>query len=238
MAYALCIFVGLVLAAFARRLDRDPPTPHRQALFAIAAIGALSGAMLFELPADFFGWTASRAGEPIVAGAIGGRTLLGGLLGGWIAVEAGKRGLGVTTPTGDGFALPLAIALACGRVGCVLTGCCAGRPLDGYEWWRAIAIDDGHCSHRFPAPHVEVVFHLACAVALYALMRTGALRHRRFAAYVALYAAFRFAIERVRDNPRIALGLTYYQWLSMPLLALGVGTLIARSRAARQVATT
>ena len=232
MAYALCILLGIVLGALARKLDRDPPTPHRQALSAIALVGALSGAFLLQLPADAFGWSASRAGEPIVAGAFGGRTVVGGLLGGWLAVEAGKRGLDVRTATGDGFALPLAIALACGRLGCFFTGCCAGRRLDPgerYEWWRGLAIDDGHGSHRFPAQLAEVAFHAIAAVVLFATMRAGIGKNRRFALYVAAYAAFRFALEWLRDNPRLALGLTYYQWLAVPLFALAAGTWLVRS---------
>jgi phosphatidylglycerol:prolipoprotein diacylglycerol transferase len=237
VAYALCVLVGFVLAAAARRLDRSPPTPHRHAVSAIALVGAVSGAMLFQLPADAFGWSASRAGEPIVAGALGGRTVLGGLLGGWIAVEFGKRGLGLHQPTGDGFALPLAVALACGRLGCFFTGCCAGRTLRDEDWWRPLAVDDGHGAHRFPAQLAEIAFHGFAAVALFALMRTGALKNRQFAAYVTVYAVVRFALEWERDNPKLALGLTYYQWLAFPLFALAAGTCIARSGSVARAST-
>jgi phosphatidylglycerol:prolipoprotein diacylglycerol transferase len=44
------------------------------------------------------------------------------LIGGLVAVESTKWWLGVTTRTGDLFAIPLAAGTAIGRVGCFLTG--------------------------------------------------------------------------------------------------------------------
>ena len=228
MGYTICILVGVALAFVVRRLAPEPPPPHHHALSLIAIIGALGGAVLFELPADFFGWTASVAGEPIVTHAMGGRTVVGGLLGGWLAVEAGKLGLGIKQPTGDGFALSLAVGLACGRLGCFFAGCCAGRTSDGHAWWSVLSLPGRDGLPRFPAQLTEMGFHALAAIALLALARAGKLRTRRFAAYVALYAGFRFAIETVRDNPPLALGLTYYQWLALPLFALAAGTFLAR----------
>jgi phosphatidylglycerol---prolipoprotein diacylglyceryl transferase len=228
VAYTLCILVGIALAFVVRRLAPELRPPHHQALSLIAIVGALGGAVLFELPADFYGWSAGVAGEPIVTHAMGGRTVVGGMLGGWLAVEAGKWGLGIKQPTGDGFALSLAVGLACGRLGCFFAGCCAGRTLEGDPWWSELALPGRDGLLRFPAQLAEVGFHALAAVVLFVLARAGELRTRRFAAYVALYAAFRFAIETVRDNPPLALRLTYYQWLALPLFALAAGTFVAR----------
>jgi phosphatidylglycerol---prolipoprotein diacylglyceryl transferase len=232
VGYAICILVGIALAFVVRRLVPEPRPPHHQALSLIAIVGALAGATLFEVPADFHGWTAGVAGEPIVTHALGGRTVVGGMLGGWLAVEAGKWGLGIKQPTGDGFALSLAVGLACGRLGCFFAGCCAGRTLSGDPWWSGLALPGRDGVPRFPAQLAEVAFHVLAAIVLVVLWRAGALRTRRFAAYVALYAAFRFAIETVRDNPPLALGLTYYQWLAVPLFALAAGTFVVRGRRA------
>ena len=231
MSYAVCVLVGVALSLIARRLAPEPAVPHAWALSLIAMVGATAGAFVFEVPADLYGWTVGLAGEPMAAEAIGGRTVLGGLLGGWLAVEAGKRGLGIGRPTGDGFALPLAIGLACGRMGCFFRGCCAGKRAVGGEWWSGLAMLGHDGVPRFPAQLAEVAFHLSAGVVLFVLARRGALRHRRFAAYVALYAVFRAAIEELRGNPAVLLGLTYYQILAAPLFALAASTLVARSRA-------
>jgi prolipoprotein diacylglyceryltransferase len=234
LLYAACVLVGIVLSLLVRRRTPEPAYPHRFALSAIAILGATSGALLFEVPADVFGWTAGVAGEPAISHALGGRTVLGGLLGGWSAVEVGKIGLGITQPTGDGFALPVAISLACGRVGCFLTGCCAGRVSSGGEWWAALALPA--LSHdarpRFPAQLAEVLFHVAATLVLFWLARRGGIPSRRFAAYLVAYSLFRFGIEGVRDNPSVAFGLTYYQLLAVPLFALAAVTFVVRSRPA------
>jgi phosphatidylglycerol:prolipoprotein diacylglycerol transferase len=53
---------------------------------------------------------------------MGGKMIVGALMGGLLAVEWAKRRLGVTVRTGDLFALPLCAGIAIGRVGCFLTG--------------------------------------------------------------------------------------------------------------------
>jgi phosphatidylglycerol:prolipoprotein diacylglycerol transferase len=232
MAYAIFISLGIVLGLVARRLAPEPAPPFKEAIRLIAVIGAVAGAVLFQMPADFFGWSTGIAGEPILLRAFGGRTVVGGLLGAWIAVEAGKWGLGVKQSTGDGFALPLAVGLACGRLGCFFTGCCAGRPVSDGVWWTGVAMAGPDGLSRFPAQLTEVAFHALFAALLYLGWRRAALPNRRFAGYVASYAAFRFWIETVRENPRIALGLSYYQWLCVPLFVLAAGMFLARSRKA------
>jgi len=213
MAYALCVAVGIVLAFLVRRLAPRPAYPNAATLGAIAFVGALAGAVLLELPADWLGWTASSAGEPIRTHGIGGRTVLGGILGGWLAVELTKPALGIRVPTGDGFAAPLAVALACGRVGCALTGCCPGKASDGGSWWHAIAIVARDGVPRFPAAVVESLFHGAAAIVLVVLARRGVLAGRTLAAYVAIYCLVRVLLEEVE---RVRAGRV------AELLALGV----------------
>lgn len=224
MAYTICVAVGIALAMLVRRAVPPARHPHRGPILAIAALGAFGGALACEAPADWLGWTASIAGEPVHPHSLGGRTVLGGLLGGWIAVELGKRALGVRVATGDGFAAPLAVALACGRMGCALTGCCAGRPLRDGAWWTAVAVAGVDGVPRFPAQWAEAAFHAVAAVVLVALARKGALEGRRFAAYVSVYCGVRIALEAVRDNPPVLGPFTYYQLLAVPLLALAAGT--------------
>jgi phosphatidylglycerol:prolipoprotein diacylglycerol transferase len=219
----------VVLAFFVRRLAPAPRYPHKLPLAVIALVGALGGAILFELPADWLGWTAAIAGEPVRTHGLGGRTVLGGILGGWLAVEAVKPALGIRGSTGDAFAAPLATALACGRIGCALTGCCAGRVATGDAWWRWLAVVGRDGAPRFPAQLAEAAFHAMAAITLVVLARRGILEGRRLAAYVAAYCVARVLLETVRDNPPVLGGWTYYQLLAIPLFALALGTWIRRS---------
>src|SRR5262249_25918903 len=131
------------------------------------------------------------------AAPLGGRTVLGGLLGGWLAVELGKRRLGVRVPTGDGFALPLALALGVGRLGCAAAGCCAGV-VCAPHWW---AWCDADGVPRLPVQLAEAAFHFAAAAVLAIAARRGRVRSRRLAAYLAVYAVVRLLLEFARENP-------------------------------------
>lgn len=199
MTYGLWIALGIAAAWAVRAMQ--PPEPeavraHRPELLAAAAVGAVLGALAGELP---MGWHGH---------ALGGRTVLGGLLGGWIAVEVAKRAIGLRQPTGDGFAAPLAAALACGRIGCLTAGCC------GPPWVTTI----------------ESAFHTVACAALLALARLELLAGRRLAAYLSAYAVLRFALEWWRGYPAVACGLTWYQWLALALLALAGTTWAWRAR--------
>lgn len=233
MAYALSVAMGVVLAFFVRRLGPRASYPNAAALGVVALVGALAGATLFELPADWMGWSASLAGEPVRTHGLGGRTVLGGILGGSIAVELVKPALGIRQATGDSFAAPLAIALACGRVGCLLTGCCAGKVATPGSWWHGLAMTARDGLPRFPAPLVEIAFHVTACVLLVWATRRGWLAGRVLAVYVAAYCVVRVLLELVRDNPPVLGGFTYYQLLAAPLFALAVVTYLRRARSAQ-----
>lgn len=228
MAYGAFVALAIVVGLVASRYGPPDPVPVdvRRRVRIAALVGAVLGAHLFELPADLFGWTAvpDHGGTPFL-----GRTVLGGILGGWIGVELAKWRAGFSGATGDRFAAPLAISLALGRMGCVFSGCCPGAPIDPSSPWARLSFSE---APRFPATLVEAYFHAAAAVVLLVWTRLGRAAGRSFAAYVAALALVRFALEEVRANPEIALGLTYYQWLCLVLFGLAFATLVARTRAA------
>jgi prolipoprotein diacylglyceryltransferase len=238
MTYALCVALGIFAAFAAARVlpTRSDVPPHvREGVRAWALGGAVLGAHLFELPADLLGWAApspDALAHPGAGTVILGRTVLGGLLGGWLAVEWKKRRLGYVGATGDGFAMPLALGLTFGRIGCTLTGCCQGQVLaEGSRWAWLPSLDGGPA--RFPATTIEAYFHALWAVVLLAMARRDVLRGRHLALYLAAYAMLRFVLEIERENRAILGPLTYYQLLSIALFALAAGTLAKRSLVAR-----
>lgn len=225
IAYFAWVAIGIVLAFVARRWQGDVTgldARERSGVLFVAIGGAILGAYLFQLPADLFGWNA-----PLPAGLsapdglpLGGRTVLGGMLGGWIAVELGKRAFGITRPTGDAFALPLAIALGFGRMGCWSAGCCAGRACEP----SVFASVDAAGTPRVPVQLIEVLFHAVCAAGLAIATRRRWLSGRRLAAYVTAYAIARFTLEFWRLQPTVIAGLTYHQLLSLALAVLAGAT--------------
>ncbi len=234
MTYLLFVALGVVAAFAAARIvppSADVPPEVREGVRVWALVGAVVGAHVLELPADLFGWAApspDMLAHPGAGTMILGRTVLGGLLGGWIAVEWKKHRMGFVGATGDGFAMPLALGMTMGRMGCTFTGCCAGRVLEeGSAWALLPSLDDG--PPRFPASLIEAYFHALMALVLLVMAKTEVLRGRHLALYLALYAVLRFALETQRENPPIVGPLTYYQLLAVALSALAGGTFVRRS---------
>jgi len=103
----------------ARARAGDRLNDHKRwVVIAAAAVGALIGSrvlgLLEEAPRRGLSWH-----DFLLPG---GKTIVGGLLGGWLAVELAKWAAGIRSRTGDLFAVPLCIGIAIGRIGCFLAG--------------------------------------------------------------------------------------------------------------------
>ncbi len=124
----------------------------------------------------------------------GGKSLIGGLVCGWLAVEIAKRVLGIKRSTGDGWALALPAGEAIGRIGCYFNGCCYGTKCDA-SW----AIYQ-HGAWRHPTQ----LYSSAAAALIFAVIwfSRGQLKREGdgFKLYLLLYGASRFVIEFARDR--------------------------------------
>ncbi len=98
-----------------------------------------------------------------------GKTIVGGLLGGWLAIELAKRVMDMKRRTGDPFAPALAIGLAFGRIGCFLNGCCHGIA-SSLPW----ACDFGDGLPRHPTQLYSAVFDFGLFVWLWCLTQERA----------------------------------------------------------------
>lgn len=185
------------------------PEPQRWTVIAAAAIGALAGARLLGLaeqwPTVLTAWRAHRFFVLLVAP--GGKTIVGGLLGGWLAVEAVKFATGIRSRTGDLFAVPLCVGIAIGRIGCFIAGLADdtyGKPTS-LPW----AVDFGDGIGRHPAQIYEILFLILLGVFLArrAPRREGA----RFRIFMGAYLGWRFLIDFIKPQPLVA-GLNLIQW--------------------------
>ena len=116
LAYTLA---GYAYARDRRRRGDVVETRARWWIIAAAACGGLVCSRLLYLTEDPL-QLARHWSDP--AYLLGGKTIVGGLIGGLIAVEWIKRRLGVVIATGDLFVLPLVLGIAVGRIGCFLSG--------------------------------------------------------------------------------------------------------------------
>jgi len=196
-----------------------------------AALGALAGSRLLaaiaDLPAFPGGWRRPSFW-------IHGKTIVGGLLGGWIGVELAKRRAGIRARTGDLFAAPLAVGIAIGRIGCFLSGPSdhtAGRPTT-LPW--GIAMGDG--VRRHPVALYEIAFLL---LLLPLLLRAGRIGPpgSAFRIFTGGYLLFRLAVDFAKpDPPPLAGGLSAIQWAcAAGIGAVALGELRGETRAALAV---
>lgn len=139
-----------------------------------------------------------------------GKTVLWGLAGGYVGVEVAKWSLYVRGKTGDSFVIPVAVAIAIGRMGCLVQGCCYGIPTNQSWGLRSIPADSGALL-RHPAAFYEIVFHLSFAGLAYYGGHKGWLKNQWMLLYLISYAAFRFVSETWREEPKWFSGLTFYQ---------------------------
>jgi len=173
-------------------------------------LGAYCGAMIgAKLPFVLSEW------EGLFSGAAwfsNGKTILCGLVGGYAGVEAAKWSMMIKIKTGDGFAVPVAVGVAIGRLGCFDFGCCYGTPTD--MPWGVVFPAAGEMP-RHPTQLYETVFHLSMALMLYCFQRRGMFRGQLIKLYIMTYAGYRFCTEFIRPEERIWFGMTGYQVASV-----------------------
>ncbi len=181
-------------------------TSTRWSVVAAAFVGAVLGSKLLNLaenPAE----TARRWHD--VAYLFGGKTIVGALAGGTIAVELTKLRIGVTRRTGDLFAIPLAIGIAIGRIGCLL----AGTADDTYGVPTSLpwGLDLGDGVRRHPVQLYETVAMIALAFLLARISPPKFAEGDRFRVFMLAYFAWRVVIDFLKPGVPFA-GLTTLQW--------------------------
>jgi prolipoprotein diacylglyceryltransferase len=137
----------------------------------------------------------------------GGKTIVGGLLGGWFGVEVVKRLSGIHHRTGDPFVLPLCLGIAIGRVGCLVAGLADdtyGKPTT-LPW--AVNLGDGIGRHPVQVYEILFLALLASVLSIKPNLPEGA----RFRIFLGSYLAWRVAIDFLKPQPLVA-GLNLIQW--------------------------
>jgi phosphatidylglycerol---prolipoprotein diacylglyceryl transferase len=212
IAYAAGFRLFLVLRK--RRGDAIPEST-RITVIAGAALGSALGAKLLHALMDPAA-TLAAFGDPRLL--LGGKTVVGGLLGGLAGVELVKKAIGETRSTGDLFVLPLCLAMSIGRVGCFLGG--LADQTHGVETSLPWGVDFGDGVPRHPAQLYEIA--VLGAIAAWAARRVPAQSGDVFKGFLLLYLAWRFAIEFLKPEPRLYFGLSAIQVAALVGIAIYV----------------
>lgn len=129
-----------------------------------------------------------------------GKSIVGGLLGGLIGVELGKKYAGVTESTGDRFVGPILLGLIIGRIGCFIAGLADdtyGNPTS-MPW----AVDFGDGIPRHPTQLYDIGFALVAWMLLHhfkpVLERESGLQ---FKLMLASYLLWRLFVDALKPVP-------------------------------------
>ena len=185
---------------------------QRWTVLAGAALGALVGSRLLGIaeqwPTLEAAWSTGRL--PALLFSPGGKTIVGGLLGGWLGVELVKRLSGITRRTGDLFVLPLCVGIAVGRVGCLVAGLADdtyGKPTN-LPW----AVDLGDGIGRHPVQVYEILFLVSVGIVVSGVKRLP--EGARFRIFLGSYLAWRIVIDFLKPQPLVA-GMNVIQWAAL-----------------------
>jgi prolipoprotein diacylglyceryltransferase len=188
------------------------PQQVRWSVIAAAAVGAVVGSkLLYWLEDPHLIMTHWNNFEIVW----GGKTIVGGLLGGLVAVEWTKRQMHFAGRTGDLFGVPLCIGIAIGRIGCFLTGLADqtyGTPTS-LPW----GVDFGDGIRRHPAQLYELIFLLLLAGFLFRAMRRPHVQGDIFKMFMVGYCGWRLAIDFMKPDPRF-FRLNSIQWAALAVL--------------------
>ena len=220
--------IAVGLAMYYRELRRRGWLDPRIVWISLAAVlGAGLGARVitvWERPEVF----AAIAVVPLsVAIEHSGKSLIGALAGGYLAIVVAKRAFGYTRSTGDAYALAVPVATVVGRIGCFLSELPLGTPT-GLPWGVSVSpaaaagfpVCPGCDGPMHPSMVYEIAFNAVAALAIVRWRHRVPLPGETLKLYLLAAGSFRFLVEFVRGNPPQALGLTGPQWVLIPLVGL------------------
>jgi len=157
----------------------------------------------FEDPAA----TLARWRDPVYL--LGGKTIVGALIGGLLCVELAKRLAGETRSTGDLFAAPIALGIAVGRIGCFLAGLPDGTY--GVATLLPWGVDFGDGIRRHPTQLYESLFALALFFCLVHLLKRPHRNGDVFKVFMLAYFGWRLAIDFLKPEIRVGI-FSGIQW--------------------------
>lgn len=231
-AIAAVVMIGALLLRLRRgRWPITTPIFLRGSIWLL--VGMIGGSLLETLLPALIAWATQGVppppgwwGEGRWLGALGGASLVGYLYCRQHDLPVGRMF--------DLFAVPLPLALAVARVGCLLRGCCGGREA---TTWPAMFLPDmyGTWANRYPTQLADVLANLFIFVLLVALERYALRKGATgwpfdgflYLLFAELHLGQRFLIEFWRaDTPRLIGALSWQQFLCASGMALATWLLV------------
>ncbi len=221
---ALSVGLGIYYRELRRRRWLDGPILW---ISLAAVLGGVIGARVITSweHLEVYGALADRPFSEVIERS--GKSILGALAGGYIAIALTKRAFGYTRSTGDCYLLAIPVATVIGRIGCFFSELPLGTPTTlpwGISVGPEVAAAFARCPGCDVAMHPSMLYEIGFNLVAIALI----IRYRErvpvpgdgLKLYLLAAGTFRFLVEFVRGNEPQALGLTGPQWVLIPMVGL------------------
>ena len=223
-SYGLCMSIALVLCAFlfARRAQKNNISADNTIVISALSFGSaiLGGALLYIIisysPEQILYFIKNRQFSILFSG---GLVFYGGLLGGSIGAIITSKLFKIDIPSVEKSVVPLIpLGHAIGRIGCLLAGCCYGRPDDGFFAVYNFYTSPTGCF--FPLQLLESLLNLIIMTILLLLSKKKFKKYGLFSLYLFLYATTRFILEFFRGDivRGFLFNLSTSQWCSLLII--------------------
>lgn len=229
-SYGVFLAVGFVLGGLAARrwYVRRYRNPEIILDFILAAVvGGIVGSRLFYVIGHWSQFSGNLG--RVFALNMEGLVFYGGLILG-LAFAMGvaylRKARFWDTMDLAGVCVPLALAV--GRVGCLLNGCCYGKPT-GLPWGITYPVSSGLVGARHPTQIYEIILDLALFGLLWWKKDDFTRDGTAFWLFVTGYGAIRFTVEFFREHSQAAAGIGF-QAGSLLMVIVGAIVLLFRYR--------
>lgn len=207
-SYPVMLFISLMVggAIYLWQLKKDGIKSSNA--FYIALFGIIGGTIGAKLPLIFMYWNELNTNANSLNNILQGRTVVGGLIGGTVSIFIAKKIFNIKERMGNQLAIPIAVGMAIGRIGCLLRGCCYGK-----ETHLPWGIDFGDHILRHPTQIYEMIFDISMVIYLYIRKQKGVKPGQMYSIFLNGYLSFRFLLEFIRVEKVSSIGLTDFQIL-------------------------
>lgn len=150
---------------------------------------------------------------------LGGKTIVGALIGGWLGLEIAKRKLKWQGYSSSSLVYAIIFGICIGRIGCFLTG--LEEETYGSHTTLPWGVDFGD-GPRHPTQIYEIIVLFSIAVIITIALKLGKLFKpgEVFRFFILIYFIWRFSIDFIKPHPWIILHTSVIQWACLVMIPI------------------
>jgi phosphatidylglycerol:prolipoprotein diacylglycerol transferase len=229
----IAIAVAMLVVTIPREAKRLGIKRDLYSLFLWCIIGGLIGGRLAYIIYDLPHFVANPRDIIGFQGLAQNGMVIGIIVAALIYMRVTRMRFSMLLSIGDAVAVGAPLALAIGRIGCTLNGCCTGIPAPNLPWAVVYTNPNSLAPLNIPI-HPTQIYHLLWGLTVFAIVwrlrgkfkPEGSLLFFFFC----LYAAGDFSIRFLRTDEPVLWGLRQAQVLDLAILAVFLPWLIIRMR--------